>query len=900
MRVPHFFWLALSASVFGQAVPPGPGFVPFAGVTTGVGDGRPAVSATLAYPQALTFDRHGNLYIADFGAARVRKVTPGGIISTVAGTGVNGFSGDGGLAESAELSSPTGVAVDSASNIYIADGPNSRIRRVSPDGIIVTFAGNGDPLILRPWQIAIDSKGNLYAADGDQTNVRKIDPSGKITPFAGTGQQGYSGDGGPAAAAMIVAVGVNVDAADNVLIAGGTKIRKVTPGGTISTFADVSSANSVFDGGMLSVASDGTVYMADSLYNRAVRLAADGTNMQTVAGTEIYGYSEGCGTPAAPFKKIAANAQIAQPEAVLVDGSGTVYIADSGNQRIRKVTPDGSMATVAGPNPGFSGDGGPASEAGLSNPLGMAFDTTGTIFIADSGNNRIRKVTPDGVIHTIVGNGAATSVDDPACFAPNPAFLTRPAAVAVDRNGNVFIADTGNNMIREIGADGTLSAVAGTGHAGYSGDGGPAIEAALNAPSSVAVDAAGNIFFSDSADNAIREITPGGKIKTVTQVPETGGVAVDSAGNFYFGGAYSVFRKNQKGAVQVVAGTGDFQTTIVPGGSFNGPADLGVAASIAVSPDGTLAVADPLSRRVQRVSASCAVDDPAQVLPGGVVYDAKGNLYVSDATGTSIWMLPVDAVPPPQGPTPMVGAFGFFNAASFELIPPSIGEPPGPSRPEPLVPGEILILHGICMAPAAAVFGHFDSNRVLPTQLAGTKVTFDGVPAPLLYVESGQIELIAPYELGRNNFTTMTLTYQGRSITTQASVVPALGGIFTVGGLGFGQAAAANADGSMNSPINPVGRGKSLALYATGLGQTNPAGVDGKVLKGLVKAVAPVSVMIGGETAKVLFAGDAPGFVGLSQINVLVPQGVPPGPAVPLSMVVNGNVSAQTATIAVK
>jgi sugar lactone lactonase YvrE len=175
-----------------------------------VGDNGPAVNATLGYPEALTYDAQGNLYIADFAFARVRKITPAGTITTVAGNGVNGFSGDGGLARSAELSSPTGVAVDSFGNLYIADGPNARIRRVSPKGIITTFAGTGDFRILRPGQIAIDSKGNLYAVDGDQTNVRRIDPSGAITPVAGNGQMGFSGDGGPATAAMIVAIGVAV------------------------------------------------------------------------------------------------------------------------------------------------------------------------------------------------------------------------------------------------------------------------------------------------------------------------------------------------------------------------------------------------------------------------------------------------------------------------------------------------------------------------------------------------------------------------------------------------------------------------------------------------------------------------------------------------------------------
>jgi sugar lactone lactonase YvrE len=548
MRPVYLFWLALSASVVGQVVPPGPGFVSFAGIAQGVGDAGPAVLGTLGYPKALTWDAQGNLYIADFGSARVRKVTPGGTITTVAGTGVDGFSGDGGRATSAQLSSPTGVAVDSAGNLYIADGPNARIRRVSPSGIITTFAGNGDPLTLRPWQIAIDSKGNLYAADGAQTNVRKIDLSGAITLVAGNGQTGISGDGGPATAAMIVAVGVAVDGAGNVLIAGGGRIRRVTPDGTISTLADGTDGADKFDGGMLSVGAGGTIYMADNANERVVKFAADGTAMETVAGTGVYGFSEGCGTPGGSLKKIAKNAQLAQPEAVLVDRSGAVYITDSANQRIRKVTPDGLIATIAGPNPGFSGDGGPALAAGLSNPMGMAFDSTGAMYVADSQNNRVRKITTDGVIRTVAGDGGPTAVDDPACFAPNEAFLRMPSAVAVDKSGDVFIADTGNNRIRELAADGTAATIAGNGQAGYGGDGGPAAEAALNAPSSLAVDATGNLFISDSMNNVIREIAPDGIIRTL--IPGlAGGLAVDAAGNFYYGGPLFAYRKTPGGNV---------------------------------------------------------------------------------------------------------------------------------------------------------------------------------------------------------------------------------------------------------------------------------------------------------------------------------------------------------------
>ncbi|HEV8042749.1 MAG TPA: hypothetical protein VGP62_27975 [Bryobacteraceae bacterium] len=888
-----FLLLALSASLFAQAVPPGPGFIPFAGASSGVGDDGPAVHATLGYPEALTLDAQGNLYIADFAFARVRKVTPAGTITTVAGNGVDGFSGDGGLAASAQLSSPTGVATDSSGNLYIADGPNARIRRVSPKGVITTFAGTGDSTILSPWQIAIDSKGNLYAADGDQTNVRKIDANGKITPVAGNGRMGFSGDGGEATMAMIVAIGVAVDGAGDLLIAGGGKIRKVTPDGIISTLADGTGASNQFTGGMLSIASDGTIYMADTANERVLKFSSDGTGMEVVAGTGVIGFSDGCMQPGTPR---AVDSQLFNPQSVVVSASGTVYIADSGNERVRKVTPDGLIATVAGPNLGFSGDGGAALSAGLSSPQQIAVDSAGAIYIADSQNNRIRKITPDGVIQTIAGDGGPTSADDPACFAPNAAFLRTPSGVAVDHNGTVFIADTGNNRIREITAGGKVSTIAGTGQAGYAGDGGPAAAATLNAPTSLAVDAAGNLFVSDSGNYVVREITPDGKIESLNP-NQAGGVAVDADGNFYVGGPLFVYRKSPNGDVQVVAGTGDFQSSIVPGGPFNGPADLGFAGSIAIAPDGTLAIGDTEANRVQRVSASCAVDDPAMAIPGGVAYDAEGNLYVSEGEGSAVWMLPAGAVPPPQGPAPVLGDVGIFNAASFEVVPPGLGEPPGPTRREPIAAGEILVLHGICMGPASVLTGHFDSNGVLSGSLGATEVTFDDVPAPLLFVQSGQIELVAPYEIANKSVTSMRVTNQGHSTTLQVDVIDGRAGIFTVDGL---QAAAANSDGTLNSAANPAARGELIALYATGLGQTKPPGVDGKIVKGLAATVAPVAASIGGQSAKVVFAGDAPGFVGLSQINVMVPQGITPGLSVQVSLTVAGNLSAQMVTIAVK
>ena len=220
---------------------------------------------------------------------------------------------------------------------------------------------------------------------------------------------------------------------------------------------------------------------------------------------------------------------------------------------------------------------------------------------------------------------------------------------------------------------------------------------------------------------------------------------------------------------------------------------------------------------------------------------------------------------------------------------------------EPIAPGEILILHGICMGPESTLVGHFDSNGVLSNELGQTQVIFDDVAAPLFFVQNGQIEVVAPYELANKSVTTMRVTNQGNSTSTQVNVIDGRAGIFTVDGL----AAAINADGTMNSAANPAARGELIALYATGLGQTNRPGVDGKILKGVATTITTVTAAIDGLSANVVFAGDAPGFVGLSQVNVIVPQGLPqsprPGPsAVPVSLTVGGNVSAQSVFIFVE
>ncbi|MGG7569394.1 RICIN domain-containing protein [Streptomyces sirii] len=331
-------------------------------------------------------------------------------ISTVAGTGVGGFSGDNGPAVSAKLQNPYGVVVDSTGALYVSEFNNHRVRKITTDGKICTVAGTGTkgfsgdcgPAVSAqlnlPRGVAVDSAGAVYIADSDNHRVRKIAADGKICTVAGTGTKGFSGDCGPATAAQLDDPrGVAVD-------------------------------------------STGTLYVTEYNNHRVRKITTDGT-ISTIAGTGTKG-SDGDGGPA-------VSAQLSHPRGVVVGRAGELYIAEVGTHQIRKVTADGKICTVAGiGTKGFSGDDGPATAAQLSDPFEVAVDSTGTLYIADFGNHRVRKVTADGNISTVAGTGTAGSDGDDGPAAS--AQLNKPTGLAVDRAHTLHIADHANHRVRKV------------------------------------------------------------------------------------------------------------------------------------------------------------------------------------------------------------------------------------------------------------------------------------------------------------------------------------------------------------------------------------------------------------------------------------------------------------------
>jgi uncharacterized protein (TIGR03437 family) len=506
--------------------------------------------------------------------------------------------------------------------------------------------------------------------------------------------------------------------------------------------------------------------------NQRIRMIS-GTTTSTIAGTGIAGETGDGGA--------ATSATVSSPADVAVDSSGNIYIADTGNNLIRKIS-GGTISLYAGNGvPGYGGDLGPALGALLAAPSGVTVDSAGNLFIADSGNSLIRRVDKTtGIITSYIGGTG-----------PTAGRLKNPTRLWMDATGTLYVADTGNNRVIKFAA-GVFTVVAGNGNAGFSGDGGSAPTAMLNNPVGVAVDGAGNIYIADANNSRIRKVTTDGRITTI-------------------------------------AGKG--------GASYTG--DQGPATSAGLA------------------------------FPRAVSVDSKGNVYLADTQNNVVRVLT------PAFPAITPGGVG--NAASFAAK---------------ISPGELASVFG-------TGFGGVTNqpDTPLPTSVSGVSVNVNGKAAPIYYLSPTQINFQVPWSTTTGTATVTVTVNGGASNAVSVPVSTAAPGLFY---LPSGAAIVQNSDYTLNDPTNPAPRGGTIIAYLTGSGPVSPAQFDGAPVSPsvLVNMTSPYSATIGSATAQVTFAGLAPYFVGLVQMNIVVPASLSPG-VYPLTVTV-ANDTSNSATIAVK
>jgi uncharacterized protein (TIGR03437 family) len=860
-----------------------------------IGDGGPAIAAQIGSIRGVAVDRKGSLYLSDTDHNRVRKVDSGGIITTFAGNGTAGFSGDGGPAGAAQLNLPYGLAVDAAGYLYIADLGNNRVRRVSPDGTIATIAGTGvegysgdggqatATQLYTPRNVAIDAAANLYISEFEGHRVRKVTPAGVIATVAGTGVAGLGGDGGPATVAQLsFPAGLAVDRTGALYIAdsGNNRVRKILSGGVISTVLGGSSSTFLATPTAVAVDQSLTIYAAEYVspdvhsytaagvwsefagtvpgysgdggpataaelitasHDLAVDLAgdvfiADGMRVRevyadgliTTAAGDGYLHAVGDGTPA-------TSAVLCQPSAVALDTAGNLFITDPGTARVRIVLATGLIQTLAGDGiAGYNNDRIPATAAELWEPMGLAFDPWGNLFLADTNNQRVREISA-GVISTFAGTGKAGTGQEGLAPAEMP--LRGPRGVCGGRDGSVYIVDTENHRVLVEPPRGVVTTFAGNGSPGDAGDGESARLAQLNLPSACALDGAGDMFIADTGNHRIRKVTATGAIVTVAGSGAAGyvgdggaataaalyapsGVAADGNGNLFIAdtGNHAIRLVTPDGSIHTIAGQGT--------AGFSGDGGAGLAALL---------------------------DSPS-----GMLLDGAGDLYFADTGNNRVRRMAPETGTVTVGPAPVSAALALVNAAS--------------QSQGAVAPGEIVTIYGAVIGPTSGVAGSFDASGLIGNMLAGAEVSFDGVPAPLFYAQASQINAQVPYSIDGESVTQVVVSYRGQLAgTLNLPVVASAPALF---------AAALNQDGSLNSSSAPAARGTVVTFFGTGEGLTSGANIAGQAATAPYPIpTLPVTLTVAGVAAQLLYAGEAPNFAGLLQVDAVIPGGfVPSGP----------------------
>ena len=528
----------------------------------------PASAAQFNRPCGVAVDGAGNVFVAERDGHRIRKIAPGGMVSTLAGSGSPGFAD--GVGTAAMFFWPHCIVMDSGGNVLVADTLNNRVRKVTQAGVVSTLAGNGTAGFLDGASslaqfnnlrgVAVDSFGNVYVGDSGNNRIRVITPAGAVATLAGGTNYGTL-DGTGTGAQFNYPQGLAVDAGGNVYVADAVngRMRRITPGGVVSTlsntvtggFADGASSSALFNH-PFGVAADGagSVYVSDESNNRIRKITSAG-QVSTLAGNGTEGFADGTGVAA----------QFRYPTGIAWDISGNLFVADSGNHRIRTITPGGLVSTFAGNGTrGFAdGLGGIAQ---FDSPCGLAIDGAGVVYVSERDGNRIRKITPQGIVTTLAGSGTAGFADGSGLAAQ----FNFPRGVTLDGAGNLYVADTGNHRIRKITPAGLVNTVAGTGTEGFLD--GPGATAQFSAPRGIVIDDAGSLYVGDHGNNRIRKINPIGEVSTLAgtgagdyvdgpggtaMMNKPKGVALDKEGNLYVAeSGNSRIRKVAVGYLQVV------------------------------------------------------------------------------------------------------------------------------------------------------------------------------------------------------------------------------------------------------------------------------------------------------------------------------------------------------------
>jgi hypothetical protein len=649
-------------------------------------------AARFSTPTGVVWDPQGNLYVADTGNETVRQITPAGVVSTIAGQ-AGGWGYADGTGTNALFASPQSLAIDTGGNLYLVD--NDMIRKLTPSGtnwVVSTLAGQPgnsayadqpgtNALFNRPSGVAVDGAGNVYVADQFNNVIRKITPTGTVSTLAGQPNNPGSADGTNDSAQFYYPFNITVDGATNLYITDSVNqtIRKLAPVGTnwvVTTIAgqvqDSGSTNGIGTNAQFSgptgIVVDRTtnIYVADG-YNDTIRLlVATGTNwtVSKFAGTvQVIGDANGA----------ANTARFTYPNGLTVDNAGNVYVADANNNLIREIS-KGVVSTVAGSSTGSTD--GPGTNALFWNTAGVAADGVGNVFVADYDNNTVRKIGTNGIVSTLAGlAGNPGSVDG----TNSNARFNNPYSLAVDLHDNVFVVSTGDSTVRKLTASGTnwtVTTIAGfPGHVGVAD--GVGTNAAFYNPAGITVDTNDTLYVVDNSGMTIRKVTPSGTnwdVSTIAGQPTISGytngigtnalflyphsIAVDNSSNVYVADT-----ENQVIRKLTLTGTNWLVSTIAGLGGISGSTDgVGTNAlfffpeGVTVDNTGNLFVADTFNqtiRKITRVGTNWVTSTAGGTVemsgsadglgpnalfsaPQAVAVDAKGRVYVADTQNNTV------------------------------------------------------------------------------------------------------------------------------------------------------------------------------------------------------------------------------------------------------------------------